>query len=723
MLNKKIFLISILLLFSTFVYSVETTDYRDFVLNCSTKYGTYQGGTDGCDGLFDYSVLDSTNISDCTTGLCNATIYLNDTFYFVNNINVSTAETESPLDVYYFVININGVDYFYFTDELLSIGCSGGTGQTVRNILNQSIYIPEGFTEFNVLQYDDGNLDGCGVTRTVIRELYMSFVNDSNYVPEFNISLENSVLCLDEHTNTKSFNFTINVSDVENDTIYYAIDNFITENITISKRYSKTYILPFNIQLPHLLYSSFNEFKNYSDSCSINYDIDNIDLDFFNFLKNTNKYNILRYMLYLDGGCSATDKSFYVKLNKIFSNFFYYTDLYDLTNGDNFNITFLDVYRTKEIIKLNFNVTNDDVFISSVINDSFYLIINESLINGYLGLSIIDNLNDSGKYSLFLYDYYDVGTSINDLNKSNYDLIQIIKISLGNITLISQEDYIYSGLFSLPDFSIVKPSAINISDVGISYFSVYVTDELHLGSYISKTVAVELLPYEFCILNDINNNIISNLYPQTNFSLLNDLIYGMRQLYIIFLNAGILESMLFAIKLGIIILLYKRYKFLTEQAYKTSEEAIRVIFVTTFFLTSVLYLAYLIEKSWFVTFSITGILYLSNEFLNITGNNSGSDMDKNIVYTVAFFSIFIYIWFSLFGFVSGVSFGNPTLSEINVSNPIGSLNNIWSFFIDILFYAIPDIPEFLNITFFVLRIISYFSLILVIKNAINPLGN
>lgn len=151
------------------------------------------------------------------------TIQLNQTFYSVESINLSTSEDASSIDIWKFNLSINGVTLINFQDSNPSGTCTGGTGTTIRQLFNDTYNFPLGFNE--ILIYSTGHPTQCPSSTTLrhnIRELYISGSHTYNFMPEFNLSLQNiSQFCINENTGLATAKLDLNISDVENDNLLY----------------------------------------------------------------------------------------------------------------------------------------------------------------------------------------------------------------------------------------------------------------------------------------------------------------------------------------------------------------------------------------------------------------------------------------------------------------------------------------------------------------------
>ena len=352
----------------------------------------------------------------------------------------------------------------------------------------------------------------------------------------------------------------------------------------------------------------------------------------------------------------------------------------------------------------------------------------------YIGLQYNYN-HENNTYNLTLQNKNNVNVTFSDIPAyamNNEDLLfKTLGIKIFNHDVYI-ENFFYGGFTLDPEWTTEKPNGVKTSEIGgLNTFdgstiettlNFYVTDDIHKDDNEFNFKSVEVNIPE-CSVFIAPVDIMDTIKPDTKNEHLNNFIEAIRQPYLIFVELGMLETFMFAIKFAVIWVMWNYYKKQTMDMEKDSKDILRHVFQYTFFIVSALYLMLLIEKSWFVTFSVLGLLYFSFEIINILGTHHG-DEDKNAVYILAMFTVLLYIWFGLFQITGGVSFGMPEFPSIDFSNPISILTSITGFFVwlfNMVVFTIPDIPVFLSVIVALIRVIGVLSLGIVAYDTLNPL--
>ena len=167
---------------------------------------------------------------------------------------------------------------------------------------------------------------------------------------------------------------------------------------------------------------------------------------------------------------------------------------------------------------------------------------------------------------------------------------------------------------------------------------------------------------------------------------------------------------------------YLLYKKLAYDVNRDQESIFRTIGITYFFIRIFLYLGLYLEKSFFVVISAFGLLYIGYELNNIFGITTG-DETKLILNTALFFNILTMLFFGLLQVSFKADFGIPIFPKFIVNDLISLGQAIFGFFgwiFNMLFFVIPGIPTAVNILFLLVKLISFISLIVIIRNFLIP---
>lgn len=272
-------------------------------------------------------------------------------------------------------------------------------------------------------------------------------------------------------------------------------------------------------------------------------------------------------------------------------------------------------------------------------------------------------------------------------------------------------------------WSEISTGSLTTDNSGFYQIDIYLTDNDNLpyNNYNSYTIN-GYLPYCEVFIDSPDLGDESQLMPNTRFTWFNELIFASRQIYYTWYLLGVVEIMRFGVIIGIFVIMGYLYHHQTMNLGRDSKDVIKTIFQYTFFIVTLLYLMLAVSKPVFTIFSMMGILYLGNEILNFYSVD-GSDTEKAVVYSTAFFNILLFIWFSLFEYLSNIDFGIPnfpSLVEITLSGLIDYAKNIFIYLISLIFFTIPEVPTILNMILVLLRVIGILSFIIMIKNTVNP---
>lgn len=660
----------------------------------------------------------------------NYSTHLNSRDILTRCIGSSCSNTVSVCQVYNTTFNKGG--FFNFTLGQLNTYC---------NISYTTEIV--GFVFVFWHEYDSSYSNPQKIDNLIIDGIF----NGTNELPEMNISISNPLKCIINETDTTQFNISYRGSDYENNTIYYSyssLENYLSERV-ISFFHSSgiSGYLCYNIDIfcnlqrdyKFLSKTYFNE-----NTCSINKN--------GYFLNNTyaltNVYDMEKNpttVLWLSKSCIMPDRSFYYRIDETLEDFAYNVHFYDLTNGESFNISFKNSF-FEDIMKYNIQVSGNRFLLYNINGSDNLLIANisDSKLNSSNGISSIFSfiLNSQRSLNNTISLFFNAEDSFlvyrNSFPNKNIDFLKYISVTPDINTNIGIGSFRYSGIEVLPNFTTTRVDTVNFKGIGLFMQQILISDSVNIPDrYNIYTLYGQVDKCENKItgtsIPDEIQEQLNNIKPDSFINELNELIYGLRSFFFkIPYDLGVLNLVLLAYKVGIIIFMVSYYKKETEKG-RTTDEVFKSMFILLFVFVSLGYLIFIIEKSYFVIFSVIGLLYLSSQIHNLTGMQGSVD-EKAFIKTMATFGVFLYIWFGLFQVVSGVSFGLGESNYIAIDYDNISLigeNSIFNIGMNllktlgsVLFFTIPNIPLFLNFILQALKIFTLISMVIVIRNFFIP---
>lgn len=351
--------------------------------------------------------------------------------------------------------------------------------------------------------------------------------NGSNDLPFFNISwnINSTYLCIENSTVETQLNFTINATDLENDTIYYGIDT--SNGATNQDVYKFTYYdnvfgtscIPGSNPIftcnPNEDFSVNEIIQNNNDYCSLNVGFYNSS--YLNYIiSDSLRYNYGTYKLYIQDSCKGNNKGVLYKLNYPVKNFVFSTGIYDLEETESLVFKSLSSSLSENLI-LNFSNENNRIIIrnfDSLGNNK--IVMNKSKVDFDLNSSLLFQVSLNNNFIIDLY--------IQDSNNSNfYNFTNLITSTefteYLSFTLISGEigleDYSLTTYLDELSYSTVKPNNVTVQGLGTYTYSIAVTDTDHLNNnYDYDTIEITLIDKtvnsNLCSL-DLNTQALTNI--------------------------------------------------------------------------------------------------------------------------------------------------------------------------------------------------------------------
>ena len=194
------------------------------------------------------------------------------------------------------------------------------------------------------------------------------------------------------------------------------------------------------------------------------------------------------------------------------------------------------LFKYKSTTGVSLNEWNNIIAIYDYIDDSMTLYVNGELSNYWDNIGFIANITDSTTSDKFYVglntkdkDDFFKGfideTFIVDYALENSDVIYIYenthllspyvnteyyystlqKIRYIGITaypdvILNQKFFTFSGVYSNPEFTTIKPTQFLIDSVGMNYFDLYITDSFHLNTdYNLELISIPVYPQQYCI--------------------------------------------------------------------------------------------------------------------------------------------------------------------------------------------------------------------------------
>lgn len=443
----------------------------------------------------------------------------------------------------------------------LTTSCSAGTPNKCCEIYNA--YNDSSYDTFNMQQvydnctgYSDVNFtdithiffvsayNGLSAPRNEMNldDITIYFLNGTNELPDFNVTMDKNYFCINDTDSNIQLNYTINVSDYENDTIYYSIkadeeDLFTVgsfNNLKFTNRVCRFNPVFLGVNYIGILYNYlFNsnnvwycsEDENFFSGININYispefDTLNNSCEISNYINLSNFYidtftdvnGNLEDMLILNPLCD-NNKEAYLKTDFNIKNTFFSNNIY-LT--DNINNTFYITFYQNPLLS---EIITKIKFIQNETNNLAVFNINES---GEFHITDLNITNaDVGFFNYIAVDYsYSADTNLYNLTISTIDknstitnikgysdnslnyLTKYIGWSIENDTLnfMYIENFLYGGFTLTPEWTLQKPNNVTIIGDGLKSLHFYITDNIHLNKdFVYKTEYINIESGDVCI--------------------------------------------------------------------------------------------------------------------------------------------------------------------------------------------------------------------------------
>lgn len=346
-----------------------------------------------------------------------------------------------------------------------------------RFIIRQSVNVESGvIQDLGIGQIDFNNID-----------------LSENTLPETNISFNQGLTgCLNKSETQKTFNVSVSSYDKENDTVLYSYlsydYNYINKTIYYNKKNCIFFGLCINYVPDDLFSNIFYNGQNNS-YCQV----EKSDLLIF---ENPASYFSFRsqylndygsdYELMLDlssSTCSISNKQFIYYFDNPINNLYYQTEVFDLQNGDTFNITYYNPGFTR--IKTftfwfldNIGVVIFDTYLNSSLNLTGF-------VNDYNTSSLWISIGN-GQLTI------KQNENIALINYSNYvnDSVKYIGLDIYPTTTIKQRGFTFAGLNRALSFSSQKPNNITFYQTGLFEVDYFITDDYHEGRGIYNKIPV-----------------------------------------------------------------------------------------------------------------------------------------------------------------------------------------------------------------------------------------
>lgn len=300
-------------------------------------------------------------------------------------------------------------------------------------------------------------------------------LNGTNSLPLFNITRNETILCINESGDSVTFPINIDVFDFENDTIQYGTQSLQNKNFNESVIYNALDCNVFQScnnrkDLDFLLNTVFP-----TNVCNINQK-ELVNISQHNILEFEIEGGELENVLALNGICSDIDRSFYYRFPYSLDNVFYFTELYGMTeNNEEFNLTIYNDFLTEELIKINFKVNGSSLNISSWDGTQFVSNGNiEAKSPIKFSLILFPGINGT----LILFD--EVGGVFNVTALSTNFSASIISFSVQSGTTIYQREFIYSGVTNNPTFGTSVINNITFTNKGLKTERVFISDSANI---------------------------------------------------------------------------------------------------------------------------------------------------------------------------------------------------------------------------------------------------
>ncbi len=184
---------------------------------------------------------------------------------------------------------------------------------------------------------------------------YFKFNNvltGNNELPNFNITIDNEFLCVDEIGDYATFNFTIDDLDLENDTILYSFLDTEEYNYDLYVSYTEQFCT-FGICSPDTSYDFLEYTRLDFDMCEFQ----------TNTIINSSKHNLVYidelYYLMLNGACENSNKEYLFDLQESITNINYETEIKGISNPNEEGI--FSLYNVFDEVLLSIKMSVDSV--------------------------------------------------------------------------------------------------------------------------------------------------------------------------------------------------------------------------------------------------------------------------------------------------------------------------------------------------------------------------
>lgn len=320
-----------------------------------------------------------------------------------------------------------------------------------------------------------------GVSVGFIDDIYMTYRDGTNYLPEYNLTYERS--CHNSSTGIGYLNFNLSVSDPEGDQIYYAYDyrdsRFYNITIDYGEALYRDSIFSSYIYRPD---GSYCNVSGYVGSTNLDFNEDDIQIDTAMvgipgfFLDRLDTVTAMR----ISSDCSG--KSEYIqKLPFQLYNLVYSTKITDFfTDGEEFNITgYNGLY--DETFSVRFLVNSSNVSIYSHNGTAFNKAGEMEIRNwdDYYHLTIVSYANAS-KPVLYITDstgdYTSLSYTLDSIASSSRTDYVGIGVSTGTIY---QLEYSLSGIRPNIYWRTVRPNNLTVDSPGYYQMVIWVSDDNH----------------------------------------------------------------------------------------------------------------------------------------------------------------------------------------------------------------------------------------------------
>lgn len=354
----------------------------------------------------------------------------------------------------------------------------------------------------------------------------LGIFNGTNELPNFNVTFNNSVLCLNESQNFATFSFEIEADDPENDTIFYATQldfrNFTNTVLFTGKTLQNAFKTTIWCPLASFNCAPAPSFDFLSrivgDISDFNQDVLNYNRSQFNLIPDISSdvdsfagfENQVGYFLeFTNQSPQQNDVNVpYVNITGFQYNFEYpilrpevSSTIYNLDQAEIYGAYLADA-TNQPYIHFSFISTVGTLFVYNInITDlSTNLVSAIAVDHEFIGYTIIIDENFT-TYDLRLV-FPDSSSLLQDIpitNLNNQTLVNSIKIYSDPVPTFDGEMRIsglsYKGAIEDPDFSIFKPNNVTIFGLGRTIINIFVSDARHfmIPEFRSQEIAVTVV--------------------------------------------------------------------------------------------------------------------------------------------------------------------------------------------------------------------------------------